>query len=275
VAAFVAVGKGRTALEVSAGQIVEEHVEGGTEEIFPAGLQESEQVGLVGEQAVQAAIGIVLGDEGKIFAEQIAQRGAQKPFAMQAPFAARIDEPISGEDLEEVIPGSAFAAGRQAAAPEVAEVKEIPKLERQPAGAPLARTAKGELTQAQWHAVVGDGGGHGPIVGKEGEGLGLLRDRIEGGEGAGPGGVLGIVDLAQVEEWAVEDAPVGDAAFFHERPVTVFFAVFAARVAFEIHAGPSVAAARGGWEWGRSAPRRFGGGKVRKMGRFQAICPRK
>jgi hypothetical protein len=72
---------------------------------------------------------------------------------------------------------------------------------------------------------------------EEGEGLRLLRDRIEGGEGAGPGGVLGVVALAQVEEGAVENTAISDAAFFHKRPVAVFFAVFAAGVALEIHAG--------------------------------------
>jgi hypothetical protein len=157
---------------------------------------------------------------------------------MQVPLAARIQEAIDGEHLQKVIPGGALAAGRQTVAPEVAELKQIPKLKGQPTGPPLARTVEAKLTQAHLHAVVSGVVGERSIIGEQGEGLRPLRDRIKGGDGAGPGGLLGIVHFTEVEKRSVHDAAVGDAALFHQGPITVFLAVFEARVAFEIHAGP-------------------------------------
>ena len=194
---------------------------------------------------------------------------------MEAPFAARINEAIDGKHLEEVIPRSAFSAVGQTRPPELAALEQVPELEGQPAGAPLARALEAELTQAHLHAVGGGVLREGTVGGKEGEGLGALRDGIESGDGAGPGGLLGVIDLAQIEEGPVEAAPVGDAAFFHERPVAVFLAVFAARVTFEIHTALSLSEPWGWWEWGRSTPRRFGARKPRKMGRFVGSAPRK
>ena len=98
-----------------------------------------------------------------------------------------------------------------------------------------------ELTQAHLHAEVGSVFGQRAIGGEESEGLRALRDGIKSGDGAGPGGLLGVVDLAQIEQGPVEDAAVGHAAFFHEGPVTMLLAVFAARVAFEIHTAQRLA----------------------------------
>ena len=137
---------------------------------------------------------------------------------------------LDGEHLEEMIPGGAFPTVGQARSPELAELEQVPELEGQPAGAPLARALEAELTQAHLYAEVGGVRGERSVGGKEGEGLRALRGGIEGSDGAGPGGRLGVVDLAQIEQRPIEDAAVGDAALFHEGPVTVLLAVFAAGV---------------------------------------------
>ena len=80
---------GHVALEVSAGQVVEEHVELRAEEIAPAPAQMGEERVLVFEQTVEAAIERVVLREAFIHAQEIGQRGGAKPVAMQPPFNCR------------------------------------------------------------------------------------------------------------------------------------------------------------------------------------------
>ena len=57
-----------------------------------------------------------------------------------------------------------------------------------------------KLTQAHLHAAVSGVVGERSIFGEQREGLGELRDRIKSGDGAGPGGLLGIVNFTEVEK---------------------------------------------------------------------------
>ena len=59
---------------------------------------------------------------------------------------------------------------------------------------------------------------------------------IEDGDGLLPGGVLGVVDLAQVEDVALHHV-ASDAAALDDRPGAMLLAVLLARAAFEKHAG--------------------------------------
>jgi hypothetical protein len=88
-AALVAFRKRRIGFEIGAGQIVEQDVVADVEQIAPARRQVLENRLLVGQQLVVAAIQFVdLGKPG-VLAQQIGQRTAEEPLAVQAPLASR------------------------------------------------------------------------------------------------------------------------------------------------------------------------------------------
>ena len=64
--AFVTLRERRIALEVGAGQVVEQHLVGGVEKIAPSIVQVRKQCLLVIEQAVMAAVESILGGQGEI-----------------------------------------------------------------------------------------------------------------------------------------------------------------------------------------------------------------
>jgi hypothetical protein len=69
-----------------------------------------------------------------------------EPFAVQLPLAARRDQPVADQHLQDLIPsrtpppsqGQAFAAPRQAVGPEAIQLQRLPQLPGQPTGTPLA-----------------------------------------------------------------------------------------------------------------------------------------
>ena len=110
-ASFAVLGKiGSVHLEIRAGQIVEQHVERGVEQIAPALGQVREQSLFVGEQQVVAGIELVSFGEAEVGAEQIGHGAVEEPLAMQPPFAARRDEPVARQHLQHVIPARSLAA---------------------------------------------------------------------------------------------------------------------------------------------------------------------
>jgi hypothetical protein len=88
-APLVAVGKRRLGLEIRAGQIVEQEIEAGVEQVAPAARQMIEQRLFVFQQPVVAAIELVDLGQPEVGAQQIGQRGPFEPFPMQPPLAAR------------------------------------------------------------------------------------------------------------------------------------------------------------------------------------------
>src|ERR1700757_1643684 len=78
-------GVGWIALEIGAGQVVEQDFEFSLEQGLPALLQEAEQIGLVRQQLVEATIQIVLLHQIEVLAQQIAHRTAVIPLPMQPP----------------------------------------------------------------------------------------------------------------------------------------------------------------------------------------------
>ena len=80
---------GHLTFKVGAGQIVEQQIVGGAEEVLPAGLQVQEERGAVRVDAIQTFVEAILGGDGEILAEQLIHGAGQKPAAMQMPLAAR------------------------------------------------------------------------------------------------------------------------------------------------------------------------------------------
>jgi hypothetical protein len=56
----------------------------------------------VGQQFVQTPIQIIFLRQAKIFFQQIGHGAVLKPLSMQAPFAARINQPIGRQGLQHV-----------------------------------------------------------------------------------------------------------------------------------------------------------------------------
>src|SRR6266404_6426729 len=100
VPALVVLIQWRIGLEVGAGQIVEQYLEGDVEQIAPAIGQVAEQRPLVLEQSIMAAVEHVRGSEGVVGAEQIRQRRCAVPLPMQPPLTARRNQSISAQDKE-------------------------------------------------------------------------------------------------------------------------------------------------------------------------------
>ena len=88
-APLVAFRKRRIGLEISARQIIEQHVVADVEQVAPPSRQVIKDRLFVHQEPVVTAVQLVdLGQPG-ILAQQIGQGAALKPLAVQPPFAAR------------------------------------------------------------------------------------------------------------------------------------------------------------------------------------------
>ncbi len=157
VAAFGALRQvGGVDLEIGAGQIVEQHVEGSVEQIAPTLGQMREQSLLVSDEPVVTGVELVRFREAEVAAEQVRHGAVEEPLAMQPPFAAGRDEPVGRQHLQHLIPARPLAAPGQAFGPEPVEPQFAPQHAGEPAGAPLARPTEPHLRQTQAdHVVVG------------------------------------------------------------------------------------------------------------------------
>ncbi len=144
---------GRIAFKVSAGKVVEKDVIRGVEQIRPALLQVGKQIGLVFAELVEAAVERVLGRDRVVLAEQVGHGAVLEPVAVEPPLAARVEQVVANERLEDVEPVGSLAAPRQARRPEAVEPEIAPQLHGQPAAAPLARTAQAQLVEPNLDGV--------------------------------------------------------------------------------------------------------------------------
>ena len=107
--ALVTLREWRIAIEVGAGQVLEQHLVGGVEEISPSIVEVGKQRLLVIEQVVMAAVEGILGGQGEVTTQNIGQSCVVEPMAMQTPFAARVDEPVGDQDVEDSLPVGTLA----------------------------------------------------------------------------------------------------------------------------------------------------------------------
>ena len=126
----------------------------------------AEQRALVWQHLVQAAIQRVLRYQRIILAEEIPHRALLVPLPMQPPLAARIDQPIAHQSLQDMPPAGPFARVRQARCPELIELQLLIEMTRQPARSPLPRAM--QLHRIEPHLQ--------PI------GPGVLRHALPGGK---------------------------------------------------------------------------------------------
>ena len=160
---LVPFGKRRIALEIRAGQIVEQHLELHPEQILPAPPQMTEERQPMFQHLVQAPIQRILFRQAEILLQQIGHRAVVKPLPMQPPFAARINQPIDRQRLQHMTPARALSPIRQPVAPKLIHLQLIPQVATHPAGTPLPRTPQLKLIQPHLHAVIGRMNRHFPI----------------------------------------------------------------------------------------------------------------
>jgi hypothetical protein len=126
---------------VGAGQIVKQHIEIRIEQVAPARHQMREQRVFVLQQEVMAGVQLVWIGQPEVRPQQVGHGAPAEPIAMQLPLAARRDQPVRHQYLQDLIPSRSLTARRQAVAPEAVQLQRLPQLPRQPTGAPLPRTA--------------------------------------------------------------------------------------------------------------------------------------
>ena len=224
-AALVPFGKGRIALEIRRSQIVEQHVELRAEEVLPTRLQMFEQRVAVFEQPVQRAIQTILVQHRQVQAQQLIQRGGSPPLAVQTPFAARIQQPINRQHLQNGFPIGAFATGRQALSPEGVQLQLLPEQTGEPTGAPLAGPLQRKFREAHLHRL-SDMHWHLALRSEERQLREGLPIGVEDFDGFDPSGLLAVIDLAQIKNRSLHPVALRGADLFGDTPVTMILAVF-------------------------------------------------
>ena len=137
----------RIGFEIGAGQVVEQDVEAGVEEIAPAIDEMGEQRLLVGEQKVMAGVELVGLGEAEVTAEQIGERALAEPLAMQEPLAAGRDQPVGDQHEQDLLPARALAAGRQARGEEAVELQLLPQLSRRASRRPTGAGRRSSIRE--------------------------------------------------------------------------------------------------------------------------------
>src|SRR6202040_4056861 len=112
--------------------------EAGTEKILPALAQMTEEPLLLFGHLIQTSIQSVLFYQRKIFIQQISHRALLKPLSMQPPFAARINESIADQGLQNMLPASSLSTIGQTLGPELIQPPTVRKARRLTNRLPIA-----------------------------------------------------------------------------------------------------------------------------------------
>ncbi len=257
-AALAAFGQVRCIdLEVGAGQIVQQHVEVGVEQIAPAPDQMREQRFLVIEQQIVTGIELVLFRQSEVRAQEIGHRTAAEPLPMQPPFATRRDQSVAGENLQDLVPPRPLPVRRQAIGPEPIELKLPPQLPGQPARAPLPRTTKLHLRQAKLNDGCIARDRLASIFRKQRQRPGTPRILVEHFDRLAPRCRLRGVDLAEIQNMPLHHPTVIETLVLDHVPVTVRLAVLPSLGASQKHDAANLSASCRAWESGRSSLQPF------------------
>ena len=145
------------------------------------------------------------------------------PVPVQAPLAAWIDQPVTGQRFQDIQPRGSLAAWRQAAPPEGTELQLLPEIERQPAGSPLPRTVEPELLQAYLHRFARRR--RRTVLGEQGSLRRPPRSLAESFKRLAPRRLLPAADAAQIQDLPLNGLAAAHAAVLNHAPVTVLLAV--------------------------------------------------
>ena len=221
------------ALEVGAGQVVEQQVvvelEQGPELVLQVVLDRL--LGL--QQAVQGPVQAVLGHGAVGDAEQVFQARGAIPVLRQGEFAAGAAEAIDDLDGHDVGGPDRFLALGDVAVDDLVEVEELPEPQAQPDIAEAAGIGPAHRAQADPHdiGIIGQGDGLG--IGEEAELPGIALAVVKD-DGALPASFLVVVEFAEVGDDVLARPRLGAHAL-DQGVVGVGLAVFGAGVSPQEH----------------------------------------
>src|ERR1017187_2128810 len=225
------------ALEIRAGQIVEQYVKLHRKQVLPAVFEKCEQPLLVLEQMVKTTIQSILGGQLHSLVQKISHRTALVPLPMQSPLAARIDPAVSRQHHQYVPPRGPFSRVLESLAPELIELQLLPQPTKGPTCAPLPWPLELELRQLHLYAHIPRVIGNLTIRWKQREPALLLVLFIKRLDRLHPAFTLAVVDLTQIQHVPIDGAITRDTLLLRNTPIAVFFAVFEPTVALQVH-GP-------------------------------------
>ena len=140
---------------------------------------------------------------------------------MQAPLAARRQQAVGDQHEQHLIPPRPFAAHSQPLRPELIELQFAPQHQRQPARAPLPRSAQTQFRQS-------DADDRGvrqqpldAIFRKQRQGPRPRGASLQNLDRPPPRQFLRIVDLAQIQHVPLHHTPAGDAGVLDNAPVAL------------------------------------------------------
>jgi hypothetical protein len=270
VTALIALRKGRFGLEIGAGQIVEQDIEGGVEQIAPALRQMIEHGLLMRQEKIVAEVKLMALGEREILPEKIGERALAVPFPMKPPFAARRKQPIGGHHEQHQIKARALAVGREPFGPKAIEPQLPPQAQRQPARAPLARPLQPKLGELDADNAVVRQKLFAAILGKQRQRRRALFAFFEDFDRPAPRPFLAVVDLAQIEDVTLHHAAAG-ALVLHKAEIAMDLAVLLANRGAQKHDGRQLSSdlARRKQPW--SALQRFAQSRLRPINHLQTI----
>jgi len=196
-----------------------------------------EQGWLVRQKTVVTAIERADLRQALVRAQKVGQRALVEPLPMQPPFAARRQKAIADKHEQHLIPRRALAARGQPLIPEAIQLQFAPQRQGQPTRAKRPRTEQSQLFQLQTddRGVVGDP--LAPVIRKQRQRSWLRRPLLKGLDRFAPGELLAIVDLAQVQNVALNHAAPADAPVLHHAEVAALLAVLLANRRAQKHDG--------------------------------------
>src|SRR5258708_18546661 len=158
-----------------------------------------------------------------------------EPESVQSPLAARIDQSIADQRLQDVLPAGSFPRIRQPTRPEPIRLEPLIQMTRQPTRAPLPRPMQLHCLQPHLYAIALGMLGNRAIGGKQGQLRVSSSPFIKGFDHPTPSLVLAIVDLAQVQHLALHHLAARAAPALDNIPVAVFFAVLQTSIESQKH----------------------------------------
>src|SRR6516165_3555101 len=155
---------------------------------------------------------------------------------MQSPFAARIDQAVADQRLQNVPPTGAFAGIWQAGSPKPVQCELLIESAGQPTCSPLPGSMQSHGVQANLYSMRLGMLGHGPFGRKQRQLLRALDALVKGVDDPTPCFSLTVVDLTQVKHLPLYDLAAGAALALYNVPIAMLFAILQASIALQVHA---------------------------------------
>jgi len=224
----LAIGQ-RLALEIGAGDVVEQHVVAQREQFSTTLRYMGFERRFVTEQMIEAAIEAILVDLLIAQLKQIAQRRAAVPILGNVQLARRLAEARRDQHRSHLRPGNALFANRQQTLAQLLKPDATPQRQRQIHVAKLARALDANALQANRHRPL-----FAAIIKKRcllrrADQMPCQRPRFD---------APALVEFAKMRHSLLDDAPANPHTA-HQPPIAMNLAVLSQRRMAQIHSGES------------------------------------